>query len=180
MIDQNPTQHDKINPVGLSQLVNGRFVNLFELGVDDIQIQHIAHSLSRLCRYNGHVEGFITVAGHSIRCAQRAIETDRRDVALECLIHDAAEAYIGDLVRPLKNHPDFKEKYLALEERIEVVIAEALGTNFPFDPYVKEMDIEDSVAEMAHDRFDPDRWDDIVHTERRFLRLFAKLKAERL
>ena len=180
MIDQNPTMEHRINPVnGLFGLLNNRYVNVFELTADDIQIEDIAHALARLCRYNGQVAGFLTVAGHSIRCAERAIDCDREDVALECLLHDAAEAYIGDLVRPLKIHPDFKESYRRLEVGIEAVIAEKLGLVFPFDPFVKEMDDAELQNELEFDRWNPTRWDNPLETKLAFIRFYEELQAAR-
>ena len=158
-------------------------INLYSLAVDDINIVDIANGLARICRFNGQVAGFITVAGHSIRCAQYAIDNCRADVALECLLHDSAEAYIGDLVRPLKNHPDFRANYLALEEVVEKVISEAIGFNYPFDPFVKEADIHDSKLEMGEnndgERFNPHRWDDPDVKSSEFLYLFRQLMRER-
>lgn len=90
----------------------------------DIDILDIAHALSMLSRANGHFWQFYSVAQHCINCA---MEADARGYApkvqLACLLHDASEAYIGDLTRPLKQHlPAFEQ----IEQRLLEVIFHAL------------------------------------------------------
>ena len=182
--DQNPSGEARQNPQnGLSQMSNGRWINLFDLHESDVSIEMIAHSLARLCRYNGQVAGFISVGGHSIRCCLKAIELGRGDVALECLAHDFAEAFFGDLVRPLKNDPQMRARYLEIEAAGEKVIAKALGLNYPFDPFVKEMDMYDSLLEMGEnndgERFNVLRHDPIQQTENVMIHLYYKLYDER-
>ncbi len=71
--------------------------------VQDIDITDIAHALSMLTRANGHFDTFFSVARHSINCALEAGSRGYgKRVQLLCLLHDAAEAYIGDMTRPLK------------------------------------------------------------------------------
>ncbi len=73
---------------------------------DEIKITDIANSLSYLCRYNGHVKKFYSVAEHSFHLSN-VVEPE---YALEALLHDAAEAYVGDLVAPIKRHiPEFNK-----------------------------------------------------------------------
>lgn len=74
-----------------------------EPSYNDIRIEDIAHSLSMLCRANGHYKKFYSVADHSIDCAAEA-ETRGLSAAMImfCLLHDAAEAYISDIPRPVK------------------------------------------------------------------------------
>mgnify|MGYP000997894298 CR=1 FL=1 len=180
MTSQIQTEEARLNPQnGLSQLANGRYINLFDLQPEDITIEMIAHSISRLCRYNGQVAGFISVGMHSLRCMRAAFAAGRYDVALECLCHDFGEAFFGDLVRPLKNDPPMRDRYLAIETAGEIVIAKMLGFNYPFDPFVKEMDMLDSKLEMDSERFDPNRWDDIKQTEGDIIYWFNFLKERR-
>jgi hypothetical protein len=77
---------------------SGAEVSLFEPRPETINFDDIAISLSRLSRYNGHASVFCSVAAHSILVAD-LLPTELR---LAGLLHDAAEAYLGDIARPLK------------------------------------------------------------------------------
>lgn len=94
---------------------------------DAIDIKDIAHALSLVCRGNGHVNRFFSVAQHCINCAMEAEARGcSQRVILACLIHDASEAYMSDVPRPFKQ---FLREYLAQEERLlEVVYGKFLGT----------------------------------------------------
>lgn len=108
--------------------------------VNDINIEDIAHALARQCRYNGHCVGFLSVARHSIWVAQRLkFMGFGRQTQLHGLLHDAAEAYLGDLVRPLK-HSTFGLEYLRVEEVLEKMIAEKFGLPFPIPEEVRDAD----------------------------------------
>lgn len=113
---------------------SGLYFDPRTIAVEDVDIADIAHALSRQCRYNGHVDGFLSVARHSIWVAN-AVPSH----ALWGLLHDAAEAYLGDLISPLKNSP-FGETYHEMEDHVEAVVAEAFGLSYPPPPEVKEGD----------------------------------------
>lgn len=100
---------------------------------EDVDILDIAHSLSMQCRYNGHVSRFYSVAEHCVLMS----EVIEPEFALWALLHDATEAYVGDMVRPLKlNMPEYR----AAEDRVEVAIAERFGLQMPMPPRVKQID----------------------------------------
>ncbi len=98
------------------QTFSGIKFNLFNPSPDDILIEDIAHALSNLARFNGHTAKFYSVAQHSVYCALKAPER----LSLAVLLHDATEAYLGDIVRPLKS---FLYDYLPFENVLSAVIA---------------------------------------------------------
>ena len=86
----------------------------------DIDIVDIAHALSLICRANGHFKYFYSVAQHCIACAEEAVERGCSvEVILGCLLHDASEAYLCDVTRPVKKHIT---QYLQAEEKLQEVI----------------------------------------------------------
>ncbi|MFH2008786.1 MAG: phosphohydrolase [bacterium] len=99
----------------------------------DVDIRDIAHSLSLQCRFNGHCREFYSVAEHSVRVA----EILPAELALWGLLHDAAEAYLGDLTRPLKQQaPWFNEA----EDRVLRMIAEHFSLPWPMPDAVRKAD----------------------------------------
>jgi hypothetical protein len=99
---------------------SGQLLDLLALKTDDIRAQDLGRALAMTCRFGGHVREFYSVAQHSVHVAQLLPPS----LQLHGLLHDAAEAYIGDLITPVKEHmPGFKE----LQARIEYVIFEAFG-----------------------------------------------------
>lgn len=83
--------------------VSGRRVDVLRPSPDDFRIEDIAHSLSQLCRYTGHTNRFYSVAEHCLNVRYLADPQDKDpQVALWALLHDAHEAYIGDISTPVK------------------------------------------------------------------------------
>ena len=77
---------------------SGKYFDLVNVNPDNIEINDIAWSLSKTIRYNGHIKYDYTVARHSIIMSYY-VDLEH---AMEALLHDAGEAYVGDLVAPLK------------------------------------------------------------------------------
>lgn len=85
-----------------------------------IDIRDIAHALSLLCRANGHFPTFYSVAQHSLACLREAEALgESRRIRLACLLHDASEAYLSDVTRPVKA---VMPMYLELEAPLQEAI----------------------------------------------------------
>lgn len=100
---------------------------------EDVRLDDIAHGLAYQCRFNGHVRDFYSIAQHSVLVS----EIVPPEHAMWGLMHDAAEAYIGDMIRPLKLHmPQYRE-IEALNMR---AICERFGLDAVEPPEVKAAD----------------------------------------
>lgn len=91
--------------------------------VEDVRIHDIRVALSNLCRFTGHVNDFYSVAQHSVHVS----ELVPAELRLQALLHDAAEAYLGDIARPLKRHERVRDAIEGWEQGLLEVIGEALG-----------------------------------------------------
>jgi hypothetical protein len=90
--------------------------------MEDIKIEDIAHSLAQMARANGHFKHFYSVAQHSVNCFKEARARGYSErVQLGCLLHDASEAYLADITRPVKK---YLSDYLIFEEKLQRVIYE--------------------------------------------------------
>ena len=102
--------------------------------IDDVAIEDIAHGLAYQCRFNGQTQDFYSVAQHSLIVMQIVPEEYR----LAALLHDAAEAYLGDMVKPLKNlFPEFS----TIEARVMEIIGHRFGVDLAnLHPSIKQAD----------------------------------------
>lgn len=108
--------------------------------IDDINIEDIAHGLAHTCRWGGHSRVFYSVAQHSIVCSHYVARENR----LIALMHDAAEAYIGDVKRPLKYAmPNLME----IERNIWLLICKKFGLSIEVPAEVKKVDDRALMAE---------------------------------
>lgn len=107
-------------------------------------IEEIAHSLSLQCRYNGHVSRFYSVAEHCVRIAVYARRSKRDN--LRALMHDAVEAYLCDVPRPLK---PFLPGYYELEAKIEAAIMRRYGLEEKMPTWLRDLDNRIIVDERA-------------------------------
>jgi hypothetical protein len=100
---------------------------------DEIDPADIAHALAHLCRYGGHVDRFYSVAEHCVLMS----EWVEPQYALAALLHDATEAFVVDVPRPLKRQlPGYRE----IEDRLWGVIAIKYGLDLALPTQVKEAD----------------------------------------
>lgn len=105
---------------------------------DEIDIADIAHSLSMQCRYAGHSLRFYSVAEHSTLVAKWILDNGTRWDALAGLLHDATEAYLVDVPRPVK---PFLNGYREAEARMWNAVAQRFwGYEFDLPPIVHEAD----------------------------------------
>lgn len=113
----------------------GKYINVFDPNPDDIDIRDISHALSQMPRFGGRLPIFYSVAQHSIDCTNRVDE----DLVLDALLHDASEAYLMDIPKPIKRRlPD----YIEVENNLMKVIAEKFKIEYPIHPEVKKVDKE--------------------------------------
>ena len=108
-----------------------------------ISISDIAWSLAHLCRFTGHTQRFYSVAEHSVHCSHLVPEED----AFAALMHDAVEAVVGDMSRPLKSLlPGYKE----IEKRCEAAILARFGLPAELPESVKRADVTMLDVERRH------------------------------
>jgi 5'-deoxynucleotidase YfbR-like HD superfamily hydrolase len=117
------------------QTYSGRQFWPLDPRLEDVDIIDIAHSLSNMCRFAGHVKKFYSVAEHCVRVSYVCDP----QFALWGLLHDASEAYLVDLPRPIK-HSGALDAYKAFEKDVQDVICERFGLPKTEPPNVKEAD----------------------------------------
>lgn len=104
------------------QTFSGQYVNLTDPDPATIDITDIAHALSQINRFGGHTRVPYTVAQHSV-LASKIVPPE---YALQALLHDAAEAYVGDMMRPLKYMADMAS-YRDRESQLQAIIYHRFG-----------------------------------------------------
>jgi hypothetical protein len=115
------------------QLTSGKPFFIIDPDPDDVCIEDIAHSLALICRFNGHCLWHYSVAQHSVLVSYIVPQ----EYALQALLHDAAEAYVGDMCYPVKVAvPEFTD----VEIRIWNVIAQRFGVPVDMHTSVKRAD----------------------------------------
>lgn len=154
-----------------------------------IDILDIAHALSMLCRANGHFRSFYSVGQHCINCAQEAKARGYSErVQLACLLHDASEAYLSDVTRPVKQE---LPKYLEIEKPLqEAIWRKYLGEELTEEENFQVFEIDDEMLyyefkELMDTRLaeeepelksEPEfEFRGFDETEERFLRVFREL-----
>lgn len=124
---------DPSRPENRHVTLDERSIHFPTMKPEEFRIEDVPHCLSMICRYNGFVRCFYSVAVHSVMVCElaEALHGKGSDIARCALLHDAVEAYLGDVSRPFKAClPDYRR----IEEHVNNVVIEAL--NLPRDPAI--------------------------------------------
>jgi uncharacterized protein len=152
-------------------LSSGRYFDFTAPEQSDYNILDIANALSKICRFTGHCPTLYSVAQHSVHLSRIVPRED----ALAGLLHDAAEAFIGDVSNPLKAMlPDYR----AIEERVERAIFASFGLPYPMPASVKHADLVMLKTEQRDIVGTSDRWAMLEGVEPMETRISAWTQAE--
>ncbi len=112
--------------------------------VDLFDVRDYAHALSLTCRGNGHVKQFLSVGQHCVWCAKEAAARGySKRVILACLLHDASEAYMSDVPRPLK---EILPEYVAAEEKLlNLIYTKFLGSTLTEEEQILVKKVDDDL-----------------------------------
>lgn len=129
-----PKMTDVLTRGDWMQTYTGRAFYPLDPRPEDVDPADIAHALSMICRYGGHVRQFYSVAEHCVLLSDAVAPEN----ALWALLHDATEAYVGDMIRPLKvSMPAYK----AVEDCVMVAICYRFGLPTTCPAEVKRADL---------------------------------------
>lgn len=133
-----------IGKAGKIRTFTGRLVNPWALQSQDIQIQDIAHSLSQQCRFTGHTARFYSIAEHCLLVASLLARDSQPDkTILGGLVHDAAEAYFGDMAGPSKRRTEMGEYNTAEHQAARLITFKFVGAlTFSENFLIKQADGE--------------------------------------
>ena len=136
------------------QTHSGRAFDLIDPKPEDVHLSDISHSLSMICRYNGHVSGFYSVAEHCCHIYDwLGMQGLHQRIMLAGLLHDAPEAYVGDVIWPVQQAlPEFRDAFHALQARVWAVMRVALDIPETVDlrhALVREADVRILLDERA-------------------------------
>lgn len=111
---------------------------------EQIIIEDIAHALSFMVRANGQFPEFYSVGQHSIGCMKEARARGYSNrVQLACLLHDGSEAYIADIIRPIKKNLPI---YLEIEEKLQrIIYSKYLKTSLSEEEKQQVCDVDDDL-----------------------------------
>lgn len=131
--------------MGYIQTLSGKHFDYINATTDDIDIEDIANALSNICRFAGHLPEFYSVAQHSVLASQIVPP----ELALEALLHDAAEAYCQDIPAPLKALlPDYR--------RIETEVDDLIRSKFNLPMHLTDVVKYADLVMLATERRDLD------------------------
>lgn len=149
--------------MGRFMMHSGRIIDFNDFKKSDLCLEDIAHHLSSINRFGGGLNHstHYSVAQHSVILAMYALINYDIRIAKLCLLHDAAEAYLGDVITPLKNLlPDFKKIENFFQSEIfckYLIIENVLEYSYRGEHTVADIDRRLFLKEFLH--FFPDRAD---------------------
>jgi hypothetical protein len=158
-----------------------RWINPLDPDPEQIDLEDIAHALSNLCRFTGHCFKFYSVAQHSVHVSEI---TD----SLWGLLHDASEAYLSDIARPVKLQTGFGGTYRRAETRLQKAVTESFKLPWPMPPEVKDADdllLGAEMRDLMPYRWQGPEWDKPIDpwlppkAKRRFLERYELLKSRK-
>jgi hypothetical protein len=115
-------------------LSNGQYFDFLDPGASRWGVEELAVALGKCCRFAGHCRGFYSVAEHSVHVAALVPPEHR----LAALLHDAHEAFTGDITYPLKRL--IGDAIRPIEARIDAVLFARFGVPLPLDESIKRAD----------------------------------------
>ena len=143
------------NGFGRMSIVNGGLFDLVNPDPKMVELPHIARALSNQARFNGQTYAPYSVAQHSVLCYEYGKRMGWATEILQwMLMHDAAEAYIGDVIRPIKRN---LQPFKRLERNVMTAIVTRFGLHTPIPvPEIKSTDTLIMYLEMKHFYADAD------------------------
>jgi hypothetical protein len=132
--------HSPPAPGPYLQTVSGRWVNPFDPDPEQFDSGDIARALANQCRFGGHCRVFYSVAQHSVIVSHLVEERGGdSDEAFAALMHDATEAYLGDMPHPLKHRSPLGAAFKQAEDHLERALRDRFGIK-PDVPAIKAAD----------------------------------------
>lgn len=124
---------DQEYPKNAIRTYTGKIFDLAAIDPDVICIEDIAHALGQTTRFGGHLNKFYSVAQHSVLVSELVPKEHKK----AALLHDASEAYLGDMPSPFKK---LMPEYKAIETELMHIIADKFDFQYPLHPVIKEAD----------------------------------------
>lgn len=157
----------------------GKLIDFNNLKMEDIDLEDISHHLSSIRRYGGTLDPSVnyTVAEHCLNCYNIALKEEPNNTELhkQTILHDASEAYLGDVVTGLKNMlPDYR----FIENKLEYIIrSKYIGTHYTKEikNKVNEIDKRMFLTEAMH--FMPERYN--IYKDNSAYEFYADYKIQR-
>lgn len=137
-----------------------RKVHPLDFKPEDVDLEDMANSLAKQCRYNGHIKGFYSVAEHA-DIMRRALRRDGYPLIIQKLglLHDGSETWTGDVIRPLKNALRSKGFDIKpYELQIEEAMSAHFGLPWPWPDVIHDYDKR--IVRDEKDQLKPDDTDD--------------------